>query len=250
MGINRKRAPAPARFGVGLKLASGIFSIGVASLGFAAQTQAAGIVTHWAMPVIPLAVADRPQQPAIFGTIPLPLNPRPTSTRWAKLMNASLAQPVLQHLAETARSMPQPEQIAYIQATVNRAVRSPATTINCSDDGYWAPANETLARGLGDCFDVAIAKMEALRLLGIPDKDLYLTTGRVHPGYPGAKDRETVALLVRTGDRFSILPEQSDRVVETTDSAEATGFSPVITYGVGMTWIHGRMVKLVTALSR
>lgn len=246
MGIFQDRALSHVPRSIGRKLVSG-FALVSASLGLAAQAGAADVVTHWVMPVIQPPETARPQQPKIFGTIPLPLNARTTSTRWAKLMNASLAQPALAHLADNARSLPRQDQVAYIQSAVNRAVRSPATSVNCSDDGYWAPANETLVRGLGDCFDIAIAKMEALRLLGVPDKDLYLTTGRVHPAYGTGKGRETVALLVRVGDSFSVLPEQSDKVIQSTDTPDGAGFAPVITYGVGMTWIHGRLVKLAAA---
>jgi len=245
VGIFHDQARIRTPQSIGLKRISGLAII-AASLGLAAQSHAADVVTHWVMPAIQAPVADRPQQPAIFGTIPLPLSARPTSTRWAKLMNASLAQPALMHLTENARGLSQQDQIAYIQSAVNHAVHTPASTVNCSDDGYWAPASETLARGLGDCFDIAIAKMEALRLLGIPDKDLYLTTGRFPSAYGTGKERESVALLVRVGDRFSVLPEQSDQVIQSTDAA-IPGFAPVITYGVGMTWIHGRLVKLAAA---
>jgi len=37
---------------------------------------------------------------------------------------------------------------------------------------YWAPLNETLSRGVGDCEDFAIAKYFSLRIAGIPNEKL------------------------------------------------------------------------------
>lgn len=211
---------------------------------------AAEVVTHWTMPVIPLPVAERPVGPDVFGTIALPVRPRPTSTRWSKVMRASLDQPALDQLTAEARALPPEQGLAFVQAAVSSAIRSQAGPNNCSDDGYWAPAQETLARGMGDCFDVAIAKMEALRLLGIPDRDLYLTSGWFRNAATIGKGRESVALLVRLGDQFWLLPERTAEAVRSGDHPDsADEFTPVVTYGVGVTWIHGKVVQ-VASLAR
>lgn len=201
------------------------------------------------MPTIPVPEAERPVGPNVFGTIALPVRPRPTSTRWSKVMRAPLAQPMLERLTSDARALSAEQGLAYIQSAVNRAVRPNTGPNNCSDDGYWAPAQETLARGLGDCFDVAIAKMEALRKLGFADRDMYLTTGWFRGGELGGgaegKGRESVALLVRVGDRFWLLPEQSGQAIAADSGMGPMGeFTPVVTYGVGMTWIHGKVIKV------
>ncbi|MBC2667366.1 transglutaminase-like cysteine peptidase [Novosphingobium flavum] len=201
------------------------------------------VVTRWAMPAIAVPEAVRPVGPNVFGTVALPVRAKPTSTRWAKVMRASLNQPGLDRMMEGAWTLSTEQAIGYVQASVNRTIRNGAQATNCSDDGYWAPAQETLARGLGDCFDVAIAKMEALRRLGIPDRDLYLTTGWFGAGaYAGARGRESVALLVRVGEHFWLLPEHSDRVYES--GVGAPQFTPVVTYGVGMTWVHGKVLQI------
>lgn len=205
------------------------------------------VVTHWTMPTIALPQAERPVGPNVFGTIALPVRARPTSTRWSKVMHAPLNQPALDRLTAEARALPPEAVVAYVQSAINHAVRPNMGPNNCTDDGYWAPAQETLARGIGDCFDVAIAKMEALRLLGFPDRDMYLTTGwfRSDQTAPEAKGRESVALLVRVGERFWLLSERSARAV-VSDEANAMPeqFTPVVTYGVGMTWIHGKVVHV------
>jgi predicted transglutaminase-like cysteine proteinase len=158
-------------------------------------------------------------------------------------MRASLDQPALLRLTSEVRDLSQQQQAAYVQSAVSHAILSQADSRDCSDDGYWAAGSETLARGLGDCFDVAIAKMEALRILGFADKDLYLTTGYFRSKDEPAGRRGTAALLVRIDDRFWLLPEGTDSVIDASSSAgELAEFSPYITYGYHMTWVHGEFV--------
>lgn len=245
MGLNFVQASIGAFLGAHLKRALCISAALGTLTGVGVQAHAADTVTHWIMPDIDIPEADRPQYPSIFGTIALPLSARPTSTRWSKLMQASLAQPALASLTESIRELPPEEQAAFVQVAINQAVHTRPASYDCSDDGYWAPAGETLTRGMGDCFDIAIAKMEALRFLGIPNKDLYLTTGRFLADSETGKGRESVALLVRIGERFWLMTEQSDQIIEEGNSLDSViHFSPVLTYGVGMTWLHGRMLEL------
>lgn len=201
-------------------------------------------VTHWTAPPIAIPEAERPVTPNVFGTVALPVRARQTGTRWTKLMRASLEQPALSRLAARAQGQSHPQQAAFVQAAVDRALRSRAGSQDCSDDGYWAAASETLTRGVGDCFDVAIAKMEALRRLGFAYQDLYLTTGYFQSRSEPGRRRGTAALLVRTEDGFLLLPDGSDPVIEASHESERFGdFRPYITYGYGMTWVHGRMVR-------
>jgi hypothetical protein len=225
------------------------FCAGAACLALAAPLHADEIAPGWTVRALPPPVLERPVGPNVFGTVALSVRPKPTSTRWSKLMRASLDQSRLQQIAADAQTMSTEQGIAYVQAAVSHSIRTGGASTNCSDDGYWAPAQETLARGLGDCFDVAIAKMEALRRLGVPDHDLYLTTGWFRTAYDPGKGRESVALLVRVGERFWLMPEGASEVVASNaDNAGSTEFTPVVTYGVGMTWVHGKVVR-VAALS-
>lgn len=202
------------------------------------------MVTRWTMPSPYAAAADQPIGPNVFGTVALPVRARQTSTRWTKLMQASLDQPVLDRVTAQAQGMTPPEQAAYVQSAVSHALRTGADSRDCADDGYWAAASETLMRGFGDCFDVAIAKMEALRSLGFADNDLYLTTGYFHPKNKPDGRRGTAALLVRIGDVFWLLPDGSDAVIEASaEGTQSAEFSPYITYGYRMTWVHGRFVR-------
>lgn len=208
------------------------------------EAHAGPALAHWVMPPIAVPEADRPEGPNVFDTVAVPVRARPTSTRWTKLMRASLAQPALIRFTADARRLPPVGQAAFVQLKLGRALRSRPGSYDCSDDGYWAAAGETLVRRTGDCIDVAIAKMEALRLLGIPKKDLYLTTGYFGEEAQFEKGRESAALLVKIGHDFWLLPERSDHIIKAEAAERAySNFRPILTYGVGMTWIHGRRVK-------
>jgi len=157
------------------------------------------------------------------------------------VMRASLDQPALRALAGRAAGLPAEAQAAFVQRAVNQAVHARGRSYDCADDGYWAPAGETLGRGVGDCIDVAVAKMEALRLLGVPARDLYLTTGYAG-GAATARGRESAALLVRLGGAFWLLSEGNDGPIPA-DLGSSSQFAPIVTYGVGRTWIHGKPVR-------
>jgi hypothetical protein len=225
-----------------------VFFLGLSGPGGSARAENAELM---AMPrvlaIVPMPEAGRARGPDIFGTIALPVRPKPLSTRWAKLMFATLNQPSLVHLVEGAHGLPPRQQAAFVQSAVNQWVRPATTTEDCSDSGYWPSAQETLVRGSANCFGIAIAKMEALRMLGVPTEDLYLTSGRFRGGPSGEWVRESVALLVRVDGDYVLLPEQSDAIVEAGIVADpAAAFSPVLTYGVTRTWVHGRITTVAS----
>lgn len=212
------------------------------------QARASEVATWGALPSPDTPVVERSHGPNILGTVALPIRAKPTSTRWSKLMFASINHPALARLTERAQGLAPEAQAAFIQTAVNQSIRTGRISYDCSDDGYWAPASETLARGMGDCIDVAIAKMEALRFLGFSSSDLYLTTGRVRMGFGAESDRETAALLVRIGERFWLMSEQSWQIIEAVPSEdEVVPFTPVVTYGIEGTWVHGRLMKFAAA---
>src|SRR5215210_8094074 len=97
-------------------------------------------------------------------------------------------------------------------------------------DDYWASAQETLEHGVGDMEDRAIVKMQALRALGFPTRDLYLTMGRDKVGGP------VTVLIVRSGGRYVVLDDSAGAPFTTDHRPE---FTPMLTFGFGGSWIHG-----------
>lgn len=220
----------------------------VAADASAQAVQQGQVITQWQTPAFAMPETLRPIGPNVFGTVALPIRARSTGTRWTKLMNASLEQPALYNMVEGARGLSAQQQAAYVQTAVNHSMRAGIDSHDCSDDGYWAAASETLTRGLGDCFDIAVAKMEALRLLGFESRNLYLTTGYFRQGE--GRGRGSAALMVHYDGEFWLLPDHTDQLLVSGLSVPADqpaepspGFTPYFTYGVGMSWVHGTLAR-------
>ena len=105
--------------------------------------------------------------------------------------------------------------------------RSDATQWDRHD--YWASADETLSRGLGDSEDRAIVKMQALLTLGFSSRDLFLTLGRDRVAGPQA------ILIVRLRDRYLVLDDNGTAPFAPEKRPE---FTPVFTFAFGASWAH------------
>ena len=172
-----------------------------------------------------------PARPSLFGTIAVPVATTRMDERWRRISARSLNPAALGRLISAAAPLGRQQQAAYVQTAVNRRITYRGDYDNWGFDDYWATAEQTLARGSGDCEDIAIVKYQALRRLGFAERDLYLTMGR-------AEGRgEHATLLVRVDGRFWVLDDRQPRPV----AAEAfRSFEPMLTFGSGRAWLHGR----------
>ena len=107
----------------------------------------------------------------------------------------------MQRLVAPARGLSREQQMAYVQAAVTRNIRWMSDATEWGRHDYWASAAETLEHGAGDMENRAIVKMQALRTLGFPARDLYMTMGRDKVGGP------ITVLMVRLGRRFYVLDD-------------------------------------------
>jgi predicted transglutaminase-like cysteine proteinase len=130
-----------------------------------------------------------------------------------------------------ARKLDREQQLAFVQGAVHRRIRWMSDATEWGAHDYWASATETLARSAGDAEDRAIVKMQALKALGVPTRDLYITIGRDRVG------GEMAVLIVRTGGRHWVL-DDSGGTPFTTD--RRPDFQPMVTLGFGGSWVHGR----------
>ena len=164
--------------------------------------------------------------PDAFGSVALPLGPNRFSQRWRRAA-AGGGPPRLIELIAPARRMDRPGQARFVNAALNRQIAFR------SDDGdRWSTASETLSRAAGDCEDYAIAKMQALRALGVPDHDLFLTIGQ-----DLAVRQAHAVLLVRVGGRFWVLDNRHDRLIPDDQSRD---FMPTLSLRAdGKSWLHG-----------
>ena len=96
----------------------------------------------------------------------------------------------------------------------------------------WATVGETLSSAAGDCEDYAIAKMHALRALGVPERDLFLTLGR-----DNAVRQAHAVLLVRVSGQYWVMDNRTDRLIP---HEQFRDFSPMISLRAdGKSWLHG-----------
>ena len=183
-------------------------------------------------PIIVTAQAA-PISPNLFGTVALPVRAERYEAGWRRAELDASFLPSMQRLVAPARGLSREQQIAYVQAAVNRNIRwmSDATEWGLHD--YWASAAETLQHGAGDMEDRAIVKLQALRTLGVPTRDLYLTMGQDKVGGP------ITVLLVRLGQRFYVLDDLGGDPIP---AERRQGFEPMLTLCSTTAWIHGHRI--------
>lgn len=191
----------------------------------AAATPIAFTAAAWALAPAARAAASAPNA---FGSVGLGLGDTRYSERWRRV--ASSAGPAqMRSLVQPARALPGPSKAEFVNAALNRRIRY---RFDSSGGDHWATAGETLRRGAGDCEDYAIAKMHALRALGVPAGDLYMTIG-----HDAAAGIAHAVLLVRSGGRLFVLDNRSDRLVP---QEAYRDFYPIISFSAaGRSWLHG-----------
>lgn len=167
--------------------------------------------------------------PNVFGSIGLPLGHTRYSDRWSRVAFSDEA-PELGRMLQPARSLPELQRAQFVNAALNHRIRYAFDTDPSGDS--WATAGETMRKGSGDCEDYVIAKMQALRRLGVPADALYMTIGQ-----DAAAGVAHAILLVRASGRFFVLDNRFDRPVPQESYAD---FYPIISFSAaGRSWLHG-----------
>lgn len=171
----------------------------------------------------------------------MPIRAGRFAASWAQATQDASASPQLARLIAPARPLCPAQQLAYVQAAVQRQIRWRSDTTQWGRHDYWASAAQTLATGVGDEEDVAIVKMQALQALGFDRRDLFITLGRDSVGGP------LIVLLARIGSEHFILdhnggaPWRADQ--------RRTEFEPSISFGWHSAWVHARPALAATAAS-
>ena len=192
------------------------------------------ILDRSAMPVRPAShplILARPASPDVFGTVALNAGVTFYDARFRRVAATDARDPLVQRLAAGAAGLDPVAKLRMIQDEVRQRVHWAHDLDNMGVADFWANAGETLRRGTGDSEDIAIVKMQALKAAGFNPKDLYISVGR--HSTRGAH----ILLLARTAAGFFALDD--DAIVP---ASQNTRFTPIITLGQGMSWIHGRRV--------
>lgn len=178
--------------------------------------------------------------PHLFGTTAIQIGGGRFAKEWARARQDASWHPALQQLVRPARHLDKEAQIAFVQKAVNQRIRWRSDATEWGVHDYWASAVQTLERGVGDMEDRAIVKLEALKLLGFPKRDLYLTLGRDLVGGPIA------VLIVKAGNRSFVLDDLGGRPVPV---ERREGFTPQLSFGSDTAWAHATRAPRSTAVA-
>lgn len=138
--------------------------------------------------------------------------------------------PLLQHMIAPARGLLPIDQLNFVQSRVNTSIRWMSDATQWGQHDYWATAEETLVRGAGDMEDRAIVKMHALRALGFPAKDLFVTLARDRVGGPVS------VLTVRASGGYYILDDTGGAPYRV--DSRVRDFKPILSFGWNGAWVH------------
>jgi len=191
--------------------------------------RSAGSVKRASHPLI----MSRPTSPDVFGTVALNAGVTFYDARFRRVASTDARDPLVERLAAGAASLDPVGKLRLIQQAVNRRVHWAHDLDNMGVADFWANAGETLRRGNGDSEDIAIVKMQVLKAAGFDPKDLYISVGRHNTR------GSHILLLARTAAGFFALDDQTDDLTSATQNGR---FTPIMTLGQGMSWIHGRRV--------
>lgn len=175
----------------------------------------------------------RPASPDVFGTVALNAGVTFYDARFRRVSAADARDPLVLRLAAQASGLDPVAKLRLVHQEINRRVRWMHDLDNMGVADFWANAGETLKRGTGDSEDIAIVKMQVLKAAGFDPKDLYISIGRHN--VRGAH----ILLLARTASGFLVLDDQNQELMT---PAQHGRFTPVMTLGQGMSWLHGRRV--------
>ena len=176
-------------------------------------------------------ILSRPASPDVFGTVAHKAGVTVYDARVRRVAATDASDPLVQRLAAEATGLDPVGKLRMVQEEINQRVRWMHDLDNMGVADFWANAGETLRRGTGDSEDIAIAKMQVLKAAGFNPRDLYISVGRHRTR--GAH----ILLLARTASGFFVLDDQVRGLLT---PAQHARFTPVMTLGQGMSWLHGR----------
>jgi len=172
--------------------------------------------------------SDRPD---IFNSVALSIGRSPLDTRWNQVSGAGVGGNA-GAFAASLRGQGALAKLEAVNGYVNARVRFVDDRVQFGVADRWQAPSDTLARGRGDCEDFALAKRAMLRTAGVADKDLYLVILK-----DLSRRADHAVLVVRADDRFLVLDNGTDRIV---DSADIADYKPMITFAaLGRSYTHG-----------
>jgi predicted transglutaminase-like cysteine proteinase len=179
----------------------------------------------------PLAsLSASPTRPDIFNSVAVAIARTPLDARWDRVGMARV-RGAAATFADGLKGSDERRRLEAVNAYVNARVAFTSDSRQFGVADRWSNANDTLARGRGDCEDYALAKRAMLRRAGFADQDLYFVVLK-----DVLRREDHAVLVVRSGGRFLVLDNGTNRL---TDSAEMRDYRPVMTFTAGQRFTHG-----------
>ena len=190
-----------------------------------------------APPVFATAPAMSVPENAILGTLSLSVKHTPFDRDWAAVSAKQNTRKMQRALAATGarKSGDQAAQIEAVNRWVNRKISYGEDREVYGRADYWAPAGETLRRGVGDCEDFAIAKLELLAALGVSRNKMRLVVAR-----DLVRNADHAVLIVTLTDGSVMLDNMTDRLL---DARMPNDYRPIMSFSSNAKWVHGYAVQ-------
>lgn len=169
-----------------------------------------------------------------LGTIAIPVETTRFDDRWSRVRRAPAARVLQAQLdrAAVTQGLSEATTLERVNQWVNRQIAYADDASNYRQRDFWATAEETVARGSGDCEDYAILKMHLLRAAGIDSDRMKLVLLRDQ-----AINADHALLLVRSAAAgWVVLDNMTDRVY---DGRLANAARPIMSFSGDRRWIHG-----------
>lgn len=169
---------------------------------------------------------------AELGTRAIPVKRTRFDDRWDHVRRAAPA--ALMHgklrRANVLPGLGEQELLARVNQWVNREIAYVNDDRNYRQRDFWATAEQTIARGRGDCEDFAILKMQMLRAAGVHPDRMKLVLLR-----DLAANADHAFLLVQTEAGKVVLDNVTDRLY---DGSQANSVRPILSFSENRRWVH------------
>jgi predicted transglutaminase-like cysteine proteinase len=182
--------------------------------------------------VIATAVAKN----AVLGAQSVLIARTPFDSDWAAVQHPNVASIQNAVAKSGARSaIDKLQQVQMVNRWINQNVAFGDDQIVYGRADYWAPASETLRRGVGDCEDFAIAKMDMLAALGVARADMRLIIAR-----DLVRNADHAVLMVQLDGGSVMLDNVTDRLL---DGRAPNDYRPIMSFSQNAKWVHGYNVQ-------
>lgn len=161
----------------------------------------------------------------------LPVQRTSFDAEWSRVSHSRLPARLAGSLRLAGGRKVDTSTLAAVNSWTNARVRYVEDRVLYGRSDYWASAGTTLSRRAGDCEDIAIAKMQLLASLGLPQSDMYLTIAR-----DLVRNADHAMLVVKMDGRHWLLDNAANAVL---DGGAAHDYRPILSFSTRGTWLHG-----------